>query len=283
MEYRISTLAENTAGIPRAIGEWGFSALVETGEMNVLYDTGDGLGAVHNAELLEVDFSKIDKIVLSHSHFDHTEGLPKVLKKIKREIEVIAAPDLWAGEKYSTRGRLKPERRYIGIPFTQPYLEGLGARFTLTKEPVKLSKNIMTTGEIPIVTDFEKIGEDYLWHKVGDKLELDDFPDDRALIINTENGLVVIVGCAHRCLINTLYHAQKVSGVKQIGAVIGGCHLVDAPEERIMKTIAALKELDVKHVGVSHCTGLRAGALMARELGDRFFFNMACTRFPIKK
>ena len=283
MEYRISTLSENTAGVPRAIGEWGFSALVETGEMTVLYDTGDGSGAVHNAELLEVDFTKVDKIVLSHSHFDHTEGLPGVLKKIKKEIEVIAASDLWTGEKYSTRGRLKPERRYIGIRYTQPYLEGLGARFTLTREPVKLSDNIMTTGEIPIVTDFEKIGEDYLWHKVGDKLELDDFPDDRGLIINTDNGLVVIVGCAHRCLINTLYHAQKVSGVKQIDAVIGGCHLVDAPEERIMKTIAALKELDVKHVGVSHCTGLRAGALMARELGDRFFFNMACSRFPIKK
>jgi len=283
MEYRISTLSENTAGVPRAIGEWGFSALVETGEMTVLYDTGDGSGAVHNAELLEVDFTKVDKIVLSHSHFDHTEGLPGVLKKIKKEIEIIAAPDLWTGEKYSTRGRLKPERRYIGIRYTQPYLEGLGARFTLTREPVKLSDNIMTTGEIPIVTDFEKIGEDYLWHKVGDKLELDDFPDDRGLIINTDNGLVVIVGCAHRCLINTLYHAQKVSGVKQIDAVIGGCHLVDAPEERIMKTIAALKELDVKHVGVSHCTGLRAGALMARELGDRFFFNMACSRFPIKK
>ena len=281
MECRISTLAENTCGVPHAIGEWGFSALVETEEMNVLYDTGEGLGTIHNAELLEVDFSKIDKIVISHSHFDHTEGLPQVLKKMRKEVEVIAAPDLWTGEKYSTRGRLKPECRYIGIPYTRPYLEGLGARFTLTREPVKLTDNIMTTGEIPIVTDFEKIGEDYLLHRVGDQLVKDDFPDDRALIIKTDKGLAVIVGCAHRCLINTLYHAQKIAGVKRIHTVIGGCHLVDAPEERIMKTISALKELDVERVGVSHCTGLRAAAMMAHELGDRFFFNMACTRVTI--
>ncbi len=156
MGLRIITLTENTAGIPGAIGEWGFSALVETDEMNVLLDTGSGHGAAHNAELLGIDLGKTDKIVLSHSHYDHTGGLPQILRKIKREIEVIAAPDLWA-EKYGARGGFY---RYIGIPCVRPELEKLGARFTLTQEPVKLADSIMTTGEIPIVTDFEKVGED---------------------------------------------------------------------------------------------------------------------------
>ena len=115
MNCRITTLAENTVGVPYGIGEWGFSALVETDKMNVLLDTGMGYGATHNAELLGIDLTKIDKIVLSHSHFDHTEGLPQMLKKINKEIEVIAAPDLWTGEKYSVDGRVKADPLYIGI------------------------------------------------------------------------------------------------------------------------------------------------------------------------
>jgi len=278
MQWQIKTLAENTAGMPRIIGEWGFSALVKGDEMTVLLDTGAGNGIISNAELLGVDLTKIDKIVLSHSHFDHTGGLRQVLLKRGKEIEVIAAPDLWA-EKFSVRGGKK--RRYIGIPYTRPELESLGARFTLTQEPIKLTEHMMTTGEVPIVTDFEKVGEDYLLAKVDDGYQMDKFPDDRALIVKTDVGLAVILGCAHRCLINTLYHAQKLTGVKEIHTVVGGCHLVDASEERIRKTIAALKDLDVKKVGVSHCTGLRAGAMMAAEFGDKFFFNMAGTSITV--
>ena len=274
MQCRITTLAENTAGMPDIIGEWGFSALVETDGMAVLLDTGKGHGIIHNAELLDVDLTKIDKVVLSHAHSDHTGGLREVLGKIGKEIEVIAAPNLWA-EKY--RAREGKKHSYIGIPYTRAGLESLGARFTLTQEPVILTENIMTTGEVPIVTDFEKVGEDYLLVKVGDDYQVDNFPDDRALIVKTDVGLAVILGCAHRCMINTLLHAQKLTGVEEIHTVVGGCHLIHASEERIVKTIAALKDLDVKRVGVSHCTGLRAAAMMAAELDDRFFFNMAGT------
>lgn len=278
MQCRITTLAENCSKGLHFIGEHGWSVLIEADGMNILFDTGEGYTILHNADLLDVDLTKADKLVISHSHIDHTGGLYTALKKIGKEIEVIAAPDLWA-EKYVSRGGEKP--RYVGIPFVRGTLESLGARFTLTQEPVQLTNNVMTTGEIPIVTDFEKVGEDYLLAKVGDEFVLDNFPDDRAVIIKTEAGLVVVLGCAHRCLINTLYHAQKLTGIQQIYMVIGGCHLVDASEERIMKTIAALEELDVKKVGVSHCTGLRASVMMAHELGDRFFFNNAGNRVDI--
>lgn len=278
MQCSITTLAENTAGIVNSIGEWGFSALINADGMNILLDTGAGYGILNNAELLGVDLSKIDKLVISHAHFDHTGGLRKVLRKIGKEVEVIAAQDPWA-EKYSTRGGQKPQ--YVGIPYTRVELESLGARFTLTQEPVKITENIMTTGEVPAVTDFERVGEDYLWAKVGDELQVDTFPDDRALIVKTDVGLAVILGCAHRCLINTLYHARNLTGIEEINTVVGGCHLIHSSEERVIKTITALKDLDVKRVGVSHCTGLRAAAMMAAELGDRFFFNTACTKINV--
>jgi 7,8-dihydropterin-6-yl-methyl-4-(beta-D-ribofuranosyl)aminobenzene 5'-phosphate synthase len=278
MQCRITTLAENTAGVPRIIAEWGFSALVETNGMTVLMDTGEGHGIIHNADLLGIDITTTDKIVISHSHVDHTGGLRQVLGKIGKEIDVIAAPDLWAKKYRAVQGK---KHRYIGIPYTRAELESLGARFTLTQEPVRLTENVMTTGEVPIVTDFEKVGEDYLLAKVGDEYQLDNFPDDRALIVKTNDGLAVILGCAHRCIINTLYHAQNLTGVKEVHTVVGGCHLIHASEERIKKTIAALKDLDVKRVGVSHCTGLRAAAMMAAELGDRFLFNIAGTSITV--
>ena len=281
MQCRITTIGENTAGSPYLIGEWGFSAFIEADEINILFDTGVGHGVINNAERLGVDLTTTDKMVLSHSHFDHTEGLPAALRRInKKEIEVFAAPDLWEGQKFSNDGRVVPWL-YIGIPYTRPFLENWGARFTLTSGPVKISDRVMTSGEIPIVTDFEKVGEDYLLTQVDGKIIKDNFSDDRFLLIKTDKGLVVVLGCAHRCLINSLLHAKNVGGDDRIHTVIGGCHLVDASEERIMKTVAALKELDVQRVGVSHCTGLRAGAIMAHELGDRFFFNMVGTRVQI--
>jgi 7,8-dihydropterin-6-yl-methyl-4-(beta-D-ribofuranosyl)aminobenzene 5'-phosphate synthase len=249
----------------------------------VLFDTAVGHGVVHNAEQLGVDPTRTDKLAISHSHFDHTEGLPAALRKIrKQELETIAAPDLWEGEKFSNHGRVIPfPWLFIGMPYTRPFLENWGARFTLTSEPVKLTEEVMTSGETPIVTDFEKIGEDYLLTRVNGEIVEDDFSDDRFLLVKTDKGLVVILGCGHGCLINSLIHAKNVGGYDRIHTVIGGCHLVDASTERIMKTIDALKELGVQHVGMSHCTGLRASAIMAHELGDHFFFNMVGTRVQI--
>jgi 7,8-dihydropterin-6-yl-methyl-4-(beta-D-ribofuranosyl)aminobenzene 5'-phosphate synthase len=275
MGFQITTLSENTAGLDNLLGERGLSILVETDEANILFDTGRSISASHNADLLGIDLSRINKIVLSHGHFDHTGGLRQILRRIgKKSIEIIAHPDIWAA-KYNRR-----EDTYIGIPFHRQTLESLGARFNLTKEPVRITGNIMTTGEIPMVTDYEEI-EPHLQVKEGKHFKPDKLLDDQALIINTESGLVVILGCAHRGIINTLYHAQKLTGVKAIYTVVGGCHLMDATEERVWLTIAALKELGVQRLGVCHCTGLPASAIMAQEFGDKFFFNNAGTRISL--
>lgn len=140
----------------------------------------------------------------------------------------------------------------------------------------------MTTGEVAIVTDFEEVGEDYLKVKVGDEFQRDPCIDDRALIVKTDRGLVVVLGCAHRCLINTLHHARNVAGEQRIHMVIGGCHLIDASKEQINKTIEALQEFEIERIGVSHCTGLTAGSMMAAEFGDRFFFNTAGTTITVE-
>jgi 7,8-dihydropterin-6-yl-methyl-4-(beta-D-ribofuranosyl)aminobenzene 5'-phosphate synthase len=273
MGLTITTLSENSASMGTFLGEWGFSVLAETGDKTILFDTGQSISAAHNADVLGVDLSKADKMVLSHGHFDHTGGLKSVLSKIGKEIEIIAHPDIWQ-KKYALAEGAEP--LYIGIPFSRSELESLGAKFNLTGKPVKITPDITTTGEIPMVTPYEAI-EPRMAVKENGNFKPDELLDDQALIINTEDGLVVILGCAHRGIINTLKHAQNITGIKEIYAVIGGCHLINAPEERIWLTVNALKELEVKKLGVSHCTGMAASAIMAQEFGDKFFFNNAGT------
>lgn len=276
MSLRITTLSENTAGMPGVIAEWGLSVLVDTGKTKVLFDTGASSSVPHNVRPLGVELSQIDKIALSHGHYDHTGGLMGVLRQAGKPMEIIAHPDVFAN-KYAKAGDFE---RYIGIPFKREELESIGASFTLSEGPVWLSDDIVTTGEVPMVTGYEEI-EPMMQVKEGNDFIPDAFRDDQALVVKTELGLVVVLGCAHRGAINTIIRAREVTGVERVHTVIGGTHLVRASEERITLTAAALQEMGVQRVGVSHCTGLNSSVLLAQQLGDIFFFNNTGTSITV--
>jgi 7,8-dihydropterin-6-yl-methyl-4-(beta-D-ribofuranosyl)aminobenzene 5'-phosphate synthase len=271
MSFRITTLSENTAGRGDLLAEWGLSILVETEKTAVLLDAGKGISTAYNADALGIDLSKIGRIVLSHGHYDHTGGLRQLLQKMRRKVEVVAHPDIWQA-KYARR-KDEPDR-YIGIPFQRNELESLGAIFNLTAKTVRIDDSIMTTGEIPMVTGFEQVDAN-LYVKKGTGLEADKLLDDQALIVNVDPGLVVILGCAHRGIINTLYHARQLTGRETIYAVVGGSHLINTSGERLWQTIGALRELGVQRLGLCHCTDLPAASVLAQEFGESFFFNKA--------
>lgn len=277
MILRITTLSENTAGSHNLLAEWGISFLIETGRETILFDTGKTITVAHNVAALGVNLNQVSKIVLSHGHYDHTGGLRQMLQRIGKDIEVIAHPDIWA-PKY--RHRKGEKDRHIGIPFQRQELESLGAVFVLTSESVKVAENCITTGEVPMVTDYETI-DSGLFVKTDSGWQPDKLLDDLSLIIDTEPGLVVVLGCAHRGVINTLHHARKLTGGKPIHAVLGGSHLVNASRERVQRTVADLKKLDVQKMGLCHCTSLPAISTLAHEFGDRFFFNITGTVFKL--
>jgi 7,8-dihydropterin-6-yl-methyl-4-(beta-D-ribofuranosyl)aminobenzene 5'-phosphate synthase len=276
MEIKITTLAENTAGMGY-LAEWGLSMFIEADGARILFDTGMGVAAVHNAGLMDIDLKSVDRIVISHGHHDHTGGLRDVLMRMKKDVEVIAHPDIWA-LKYS-RWR-KGHEQYGGLPFRRELLENLGARFNLTRQPVRITDRILTTGEIPMLTAYEEIDSGLFAKKNGEMIP-DEMADDLALVINAEYGLVVILGCAHRGIVNTLKHAQKLTGKELIYAAIGGTHLLNASRKRWEKTAADLKAMGVQYLGASHCTGFGASAYLAQEFGGRFFLNNSGSRWTL--
>jgi 7,8-dihydropterin-6-yl-methyl-4-(beta-D-ribofuranosyl)aminobenzene 5'-phosphate synthase len=276
MAVRITTLTENTAQLG-FLGEWGLSILVETDSRRVLLDTGLSVSAVHNADLMGIDLATVDTIVLSHAHADHTGGLRDVLRRMRKSVEVVAHPDIWI-PKYVCYGEIN---RYAGIPFAREELESLGASFNLTAEPVKISDEIMTTGEIEMTTDYEKI-DDRLCRAEGGRMVPDPLADDLALTVRTGEGLAVITGCAHRGVVNTVRQVQRLTGGEYIHTIIGGTHLLLSSPERISRTAGELKELGLLRLGVSHCTGFNASAALAAEFGNVFFLNGAGTQMVLE-
>lgn len=277
MPIQITTLSENTAARLSLLAEWGLSILIEADGYQILLDTGQSFSAVYNAITLGIDLSRIDKIVFSHGHLDHTGGLLHILKMVRGKVEIVAHPDIW-GLKYV--GRPDRTMEYIGVPFPKESAETLGASFNLTREPVWISENIVTSGEIPMITEYEKI-DSMLYVKEKGELKPDPLWDDQALFIKSEKGLIIILGCVHRGIINTIKYAQKLTGMEQIYAVIGGTHLVSASPQRVDLTIAELLSFGIQRLGVSHCTGLPVATMLARTFGKAFFFNNADTRIDV--
>ena len=279
MKVRLTTLNDNTAGRWDMVAEWGLSILVQTDELTVLLDTGQKDAIIHNAEALKIDLGTVDKVVWSHGHVDHIGGLRPLLVRARKDMEIIAHPSALE-PKYVRHPKEKERSLFIGMPYLKENIENLGAHFTLSREPVWLSEHILTTGEIPLITGYEKVDADAQVKHDG-QIQEDTIPDDQALIIKTGDGLVVVLGCAHRGIINTLRSAQKLTGVEHIHTVVGGAHLRGDTTEQIERTITDLKDFGIEHLGLLHCTSMPAIVRLAQEFGDVVFFNSAGTSFNI--
>lgn len=271
MKIKITILCENTVGRLVGSGEHGFSAFIETDQGNYLFDTGNGHSIVTNSLSLNKDLKSIGKIFLSHGHSDHTGGLPEVLK-LKGRVNVHAHPHLFLDRIAVLKENGKETKRFVGIPYKKVYLESLGANFLFNADFVEVEEGLFLTGEVPRRTGFEK-PDPRLYSEIDGKTAQDLFLDDQSLILDTEKGLVIILGCAHSGMINILNHVIHKSGKEKFYAMIGGTHLDFLTREQLEESIRSLKGMEIEKIAVSHCTGMRAAFRLSQEFGDRFTYG----------
>jgi len=275
---KITVLIEDSVHTGGFKAELGLSCHIQAGDRSVLFDTGQGALVADNAARLGIDLSKLDAIVLSHGHYDHTGGLAGVLM-IAPRAKVFMHPAAMEG-KYVR----EPDKSSRRIAMPEPVarsLEPLGGRLLATRESAEPIPGFFTTGEIPRTVPFET-PEASLFADAGLKTP-DLVPDDQALFFESSEGTVVILGCAHSGVINTLEHVAALTGGKPVCALMGGMHLLRADAARVKGTIEALRGLNLKILAPAHCTGLLATALLwsvfpgqsrACSIGSVFSFDL---------
>jgi len=255
------------------LGQHGVSFLLEGAKgsdvMKILVDVGQNSQALfNNMKLMNISPSIIDAVVLTHCHYDHTQGVAKVLKEIgRRDIQVIAHRDI-----FRLNFVTEPYPRHVGIMpgDSREEIEKAGGSLLLTKDPVKLMSGITTTGEVRRQTDFEEVGIALKTIQNGEVVD-DEMLDDISVVANVNGkGLVIVTGCSHAGIVNIAKHAIELTGCEKIDGILGGLHLVDAPDVRIKRTVEELSKLNPEWICAGHCTGFKAQVELYLAFRERF-------------
>lgn len=244
--------------------EHGLSLYLETPKSRVLFDTGQGSTVVENAEALNIDLTRLNMLVLSHGHYDHTGGVADVLRLAKKA-KLYSHPGI-IHPRYSIRHEVAktiqlPEKSLAAISKLS------NERLHWIQQPVRLNDQFGLTGPIDRLTNFEGTGGPFFLDPNG--IRADIVHDDLALWVQTKKGLVICVGCAHAGIINTLWQIQNQNFGQKFYAVIGGLHLNQACSKQLALTMDALKKLDAKLYVPCHCTGVHATTELQRHFGAR--------------
>jgi 7,8-dihydropterin-6-yl-methyl-4-(beta-D-ribofuranosyl)aminobenzene 5'-phosphate synthase len=288
-------LRDNSAVISRAIllkdnelknsilGEHGFSALVTVtagaSVRSILFDFGfSAHGAAFNAKALNLDLSAVEAAVLSHGHLDHVGGMAELSALVgKKGVPLVLHPEAFRSPRYI---KFSEEFKVTFPPLTRQQVTDAGLSAIETAKPHGLLDDaILFLGEIPRKTDFETGVPNFFYQKDGQET-WDDLADDSAIVMNVrDKGLVVISGCAHSGIVNTVAYARQATGVDPVLAVMGGFHLSGPGMEPIVdKTTQGLKQFSPTYVIPTHCTGRYAGGVIEHEMPGSFILNTSGTK-----
>ncbi|NLO21479.1 MAG: MBL fold metallo-hydrolase [Syntrophomonadaceae bacterium] len=269
MNTVIKVLVENTTPRSPLLGEYGFSAQVLVDGHNILFDTGSHAALFSNSRALGVDLSQVQDLFISHGHYDHTGAVLPFLQQYGGR-NIYAHSGIFAHRLVNLPGGKQVD---IGCRFTRDEAIKMGAQVIPIDSFSEIYSGIYLTGEIPRLTEYEDVGGNFVYEKDG-KLYQDSLPDDIALVIDHPEGLIILSGCSHSGMINTLDYCLKQTGRTRVLAYMGGTHLMTASPLRLEKTIEALKIYEIQKIIVGHCTGFYAAAELYNQLGGQRVFKM---------
>ncbi len=256
-QVKVTVLSTMLAGDPqRGIGEWGYAALVEVDGKRWLFDTGARPDVVlHNASELGVDLSSVTDVIISHNHDDHTGGLLTLRRAMMAKApSALSRVHVGRGAFWS---RLAAGREANGLMPLRAAYEATGGQFIEHDRPVELAPGVWFTGPVPRPHNERNWSGSMVLKAPGGDVE-DTVPEDASLVINTEAGLIVVSGCGHSGIINTITYARAVIREAPVHAAIGGFHLFRATEEQLAWTAGQLKAVGLAHLLAGHCTGIEA-------------------------
>lgn len=264
--------------------EHGLACCIETvvdgKPHSFMFDFGvDFQGVSKNMELLNIDFKMFEALALSHGHFDHWGALIALVKS--QSEKVPKGIPLYVGEEVFSERFVNFPSGLVSLEFlNRENVESLGlVKVAETKEPFAIIPGAYFSGRIERVTEYEKVPPIFLVQR-GDKKEHDMFIGEQALFLNMKGkGLVVLSGCAHSGIVNTVKHAQKMTGIEKVHAVLGGFHLTGAKPEIIQRTVADIKAINPDYIVPMHCTGYEAITTFEKEMPNQFIINTVGTRY----
>jgi 7,8-dihydropterin-6-yl-methyl-4-(beta-D-ribofuranosyl)aminobenzene 5'-phosphate synthase len=270
-KIKLTIIIDNYVRSSGLRAEHGWSIMIENGNEKILFDTGASSLILNNMRYLGFEPRTIDKIFISHGHYDHTGGLYDITKEAGKKIEIIAHENIFE-KKYKVTTRLR--KKYIGIPYSKKkYIEN-GAEFIFGRDSIRISENIYSLGEIERTVKFEKPELNMIKKKNGIYMN-DSLIDDTGIIIETLRGNVLITGCAHRGIINMIKQAQRLSGKDSFFAIIGGLHLFNKDKKYMDKVISELRKISIDRIIPSHCTGYNGYFEIKKEFGPKCEFGYA--------
>ncbi|MFI5296181.1 MAG: MBL fold metallo-hydrolase, partial [Thermodesulfovibrionales bacterium] len=265
--------------------EHGLSYYVETtvsGKTSAcMFDFGlDPVGVMNNIALLGIDVGKANAFSLSHGHWDHYTSAVSILRQ--NQSRIAAGTPFYVGEEaFAQRYALRPGTTEL-TDFGQlkrEDIEAIGLKVVEVKNLVEIVPGAYFTGNIERVTAYEKVPMMFQI-KRGEKIEHDTFPGEQAVFFKVKGkGLVVLSGCAHAGIVNTIKQAQKVAGADKVHAIMGGFHLINAKQELIQSTVADIKAMKPDYIVPTHCTGFEAIVAFSREMPNEFVMNTAGTQY----
>jgi 7,8-dihydropterin-6-yl-methyl-4-(beta-D-ribofuranosyl)aminobenzene 5'-phosphate synthase len=277
MNIKITTLVENHLGENLALeSAHGISFLIEYGDTLYLFDTAQHDLVVKNAEELGYDLNKLNKVIISHNHYDHGGGLKSVISNFGPQ-DTIVHKDFFK-EKYGVKN-IKKE--YLGINYDRDSLLDTGSQIQEIKDDITyIDDNIFVAANFERKTDFEKVNKRF-YIKENNEMTLDYFKDEIALGIESSKGLIILLGCSHPGVVNMIRSIIKKTKNEKIYCILGGTHLVEGGEKRIYKTLNYMKDINVEYLGFSHCTGKKAEDIFEKEMPNNFFHNNTGTTIEI--